>query len=223
LRALLVDRDEDTRRMYSEYLRRSTWRIDEAADGREALAMAVTAPPDVIVTETRLPGISGLDLCALLRRDDATQNVPIVIVTADAFTEDVERAEACGADAVLIKPCLPERLASELRRIVRASHKPRPRPAAVRDTAPPHVPSVERTPPGGRKAGFKRMFRARVLPPTLPSSLVCPACDCLLTFERSYVGGVRPEQPEQWDYFTCATGCGTFQYRVRTRTLRKIS
>ena len=56
--ALLVDRDVDTRKMYAEYLRLSVCDIDEADDGREALAMAIAHHPDVIITETRLPGIN---------------------------------------------------------------------------------------------------------------------------------------------------------------------
>src|SRR5581483_11966846 len=83
--ALLVDRDADTRRMYAEYLRLGHWTIAEASDGREALAKAIATSPDVIVTETRLPGINGYDLCALLRRDSVTRTIPIVVVTGDAF------------------------------------------------------------------------------------------------------------------------------------------
>ena len=53
-RALLVDRDPDTRRMYAEYLTYASWVIDEAGDGREALAKAITGLPDIIVTNTSL-------------------------------------------------------------------------------------------------------------------------------------------------------------------------
>jgi CheY-like chemotaxis protein len=100
--ALLVDRDSDTRKMYAEYLRLSSCVIEEAEDGREALAKAISHLPDVIITETRLPGISGFDLCTLLRQDEATCAIPIVVVTGDAFDTDVRRAQMAGADAVLI-------------------------------------------------------------------------------------------------------------------------
>ena len=66
--ALLVDGDADTRSMYAEYLRlSSTWLVEEATDGREALAKAIRQCPTVVVTETRLPGMSGFDLCQILR------------------------------------------------------------------------------------------------------------------------------------------------------------
>src|ERR1700737_4800962 len=108
--ALLVDRDPDTRKMYAEFLRLSACEVEEAEDGREALAKAIARHPDVVVTETRLPGINGFDLCQLLRRDPSTTRIPIVFVTGDAFEGDVRRAERAGADAVLTKPCLPEKL-----------------------------------------------------------------------------------------------------------------
>ena len=61
---LLVDRDADTRRMYAEFLILSSCSIEEAEDGREALAKAIARRPDIVVTETRLPGINGYDLTA---------------------------------------------------------------------------------------------------------------------------------------------------------------
>src|SRR3982751_2001755 len=120
--ALLVDGDADTRRMYAEYLRLSSaWVVEEAADGREALAKAITQCPAVVVTETRLPGMSGFDLCQLLRSDTLTAGISIVVVTGDALETDVRRARSSGADTVLVKPCLPERLYAEIQRVVEHS------------------------------------------------------------------------------------------------------
>ena len=83
--ALLVDKDQDTRHLYAEYLKLGNWRVDEAGDGREALAKAIALRPDVIVTERHLPGIDGVTLCDLLRRDLATSTIPIVFVTGDTI------------------------------------------------------------------------------------------------------------------------------------------
>jgi len=99
--ALLVDRDPDTRKMYAEYLRLWACDVDEAGDGREALAKAITRHPDVVVTETRLPGINGFDVCQLLRRDPSTTRIPIVFVTGDAFEADLRRAERSGYSGVV--------------------------------------------------------------------------------------------------------------------------
>src|SRR5437868_697828 len=119
--ALLVDPDADTRAMYAEFLCRSSYEIEETDDGREALAKAISHRPDVVITETRLAGMSGLELCRLLRSDVVTRDMPILFVTGDAFEEQVKVAERAGADAVLIKPCLPETLRHELERLLRSS------------------------------------------------------------------------------------------------------
>ena len=114
--ALIVDRDADTRRMYAEYLKFASWVGEEAADGRAALILALTRHHDVIVTANRLGFISGHDLCRMLKHDRATAATPIVFVTGEAFKSDVLRARQAGADVVLVKPCLPERLLLELNR-----------------------------------------------------------------------------------------------------------
>src|SRR5438477_9905666 len=81
---LIADPNEDTRTMYGTYLRTLSYEIDEADDGDEALGKSVAHRPSVIVTETRLPLVSGLELCRLLRQDALTCAIPIVVVTADA-------------------------------------------------------------------------------------------------------------------------------------------
>jgi two-component system cell cycle response regulator DivK len=114
--ALIVDRDADTRRMYAQYLEFASWVAEEAADSDAALTLAFTRHHDVIVTASRIGFISGHDLCRMLKHDPATSTTPIVFVTGDAFTSDVVRARHAGADLVLSKPCLPERLLLELNR-----------------------------------------------------------------------------------------------------------
>jgi CheY-like chemotaxis protein len=226
--ALIVDRDGDTRKMYAEYLALSKWLIEEAEDGREALAKAITRQPDVIVTETRLPGIDGFELCTLLRRDDATRTIPIVVVTGDAFESDVTRAQHAGADVVLVKPCLPETLLAEIHRVL---HEP----AALRDRARHTRVKVteqlarseallERSTEHYRRVMLSRAHQRRdtTEPPAAPPALVCPSCDVPLRYQRSHIGGVSERHSEQWDYYECSTACGTYQYRQRTRKLRKV-
>jgi CheY-like chemotaxis protein len=227
--ALLVDRDRDTRRMYAEYLRLAeACDIVEAEDGRDALAKALARHPDVIVTETRLPGINGFDLCALLRRDTATSGIPIIVVTGDAFAADVRRAERAGADTVLTKPCLPEQLATEIRRVLQFAIELRKRGREARQRGHDEIERSQEL-IDQSKAHVRRVMLSRVHqrhdttePPLHPPALLCPQCDRPLNYLRSHVGGVSARNPEQWDYFECLTGCGTFQFRERTRKLRKV-
>jgi CheY-like chemotaxis protein len=198
--ALVVDGDADTRRMYAEYLRLSSaWLVEEAADGREALAKAISQCPAVVVTETRLPGMSGFDLCQILRSDNLTARVSIIVVTGDALENDIRRARMSGADTVLVKPCLPERLHAEIERVVA-------RGTEIGDGRATTSVSTPGTDP--------RHFA--------PPAALCPVCDGPMRYLRSHVGGVGRRVREQWDYFECTSGCGMFQYRQRTRKLRKV-
>lgn len=227
-RALIVDHDPDTRRMYAEYLTRSAWVVEEAADGREALAKALTQHPDIIITETRLPGMSGFDLCSLLRTDAATSGTPIVFVTASGLEADVQMAQRVGADAILIKPCLPAILLDEIRHLLELSVSLRERSRVARNNMRDQMERSDRLIERSRDAPRRQMLRTAharhdtTSPPVQPPALVCPDCNKMLKYLRSHIGGVNARQPEQWDYFECGTGCGTFQFRERTRKLRKV-
>lgn len=226
--ALLVDRDEDTRRMYAEYLKLAAYDVEEAGDGREALAKALSRRYDVIVLETHLSGIDGYNLCDLLRHDAVTRTIPIVVVTADAYAADIERAHNVGADVVLVKPCLPETLLAELRQVLAHPEELQRRAAGLREPSGQQIAQAEKAPEWSRAAA-RRLALSRAhrrgdtsTPPASVPSLVCPECDKPLNYQRSHVGGVSERHPEQWDYFECPAACGVFQYRHRTRKLRKV-
>ncbi|MQA29985.1 MAG: response regulator [Luteitalea sp.] len=226
--ALIVDRDDDTRGMYAEFLRAAAWKVEQAADGREALAKAISLRPGIVITETRLPGINGFDLCGLLRQDTVTAGTPILVVTGDAYPADVERAHASGADAVLVKPCLPDRLAAEMCRVLSQSQEARQRAREAHETVTERLLHAEDA--LGRSRAITRKYNLKLThkrgdtttPPVTPLAFHCPACDSQLAYQRSHIGGVSVRHQEQWDYFACPAGCGTFQYRVRTRKLRKV-
>src|SRR6266550_5898081 len=152
--ALIVDRDADTRRLYAEYLRLAACVVEEAEDGREALAKAISHQPDVIITETRLPGMSGLELCDLLRSDASTRNIPIVIVTADAFHVPGEQMPA--ADAVLFKPCLPESVLAEIYRLLDRSIDLHDVTRVIHETMSKRLADVD-----GTDSGFRRTILSR--------------------------------------------------------------
>jgi hypothetical protein len=140
----------------------------------------------------------------------------------------VRRAHAAGADAVLVKPCLPETLFAEVLRLLDQSAELRERMRILRDNVSPQSGK------SGALVRSRMLPRRPILsrthnrldttePPSAPPVLVCPECDQPLRYHRSHVGGVNARHPEQWDYFDCSNGCGTFQYRQRTRRMRKVS
>lgn len=208
--ALLADRDPDARIVYGTYLRQFEYEVEEAEDGREALAKALALRPAVIVTETTLPGITGLELCRLLRYDPSTKATPIILVSGDGSAADVRVAEAAGADAVLIKPCPPEQLAEHIRRVLVRSSEMRTRGSSVRESVAPLEESdgsIGRA-PTARRAMLSHAYQRRdtTEPPLRPPALVCPVCDGQLLYVRSHLGGVNAHLSEQWDYFDCAHG-----------------
>jgi CheY-like chemotaxis protein len=115
---LIVDDDRDTREMYSESLRADGFELRTASNGKDAIRAARTFLPSVIVTDLRLDGrFDGVELTRQLRADQRTEEIRIIMLTGAVFGEERERAEASGIDAFVIKPCLPDTLASEIRRV----------------------------------------------------------------------------------------------------------
>jgi CheY-like chemotaxis protein len=223
--ALIVDPDADSRDVYGTILLPLAPAIEYAEDGREALAMAIGHPPRFVITETRLAFIDGCTLCSLLRADPLTADVPIVVLTSDANPDGIERARSSGADSVLIKPCKSEALFRALalgRDRSRSSEEHLQ--AAPRQTTSQRAMSDGTLEPSTRPSRFLTRAHQRFetsTPPIAPPPLRCPSCDRPLQHRRSYVGGVTAHLSEQWDYYTCHSACGTFQYRQRTRRLRR--
>jgi DNA-binding response OmpR family regulator len=227
--ALIVEPDNGIRSLYADHLRASGYEVEEADDGREGLVRAISRRPDIVVTETRLLGIDGCDLCALLRRDTATQDIVIIALVGDGSPEDRDRAADAGADAILMKPCLPDRLFAEMQRLLRSSAAPRHHATAGRQDW--HRTPAVASGPGDRQSLSGRMLRLSHAhgryqtadPPRRPPALLCPSCDAPLNYKNSHIGGVSARHSEQWDYYDCVNGCGSFQYRQRTRRLRAVA
>lgn len=109
IRVLLAEDDRELRLLLATALRRDGYEVLEAHDAKhllelmgEALVSGNGAPVDVVVSDIRMPGASGLDLLAGLRRDDWT--TPVVLITAFGDPETHAEAYRLGADAVLDKP-----------------------------------------------------------------------------------------------------------------------
>jgi two-component system phosphate regulon response regulator PhoB len=81
-----------------------------ATSGADALALAAEAQPDLILLDVNLPDLSGLEVCRRLRREPSFAGSRIVMLTAAAQREDVNRGLAAGADEYLTKPFSPVRL-----------------------------------------------------------------------------------------------------------------
>lgn len=115
---LLVEDNEDNRIVYRTMLEHSGFDVVEAGNGEDALEMAQSARPDIILMDISIPGIDGWTATERLRADPATREIPVIAVTAHALPEHRERAGTLGCEGFLTKPCSPRRLLEEVRRVL---------------------------------------------------------------------------------------------------------
>ena len=115
---LVVDDYQDAREMYAEYLQFSGFRVAEARNGNEAVAQAFSLRPDLILMDLSLPGMDGWTATRQLKSDARTSAIPVVALTGHALAGSSDGARQAGCDAFVTKPCLPDELVIELRRIL---------------------------------------------------------------------------------------------------------
>ena len=113
---LLVEDNEDNRIIYSTVLRHVGYDVVEAEDGVQAVALARSALPDLILMDISIPGMDGWEATRILRRDPATKAIPIIALTAHALPDDRERAAQMGFSSYLAKPVEPRTVLAEVRR-----------------------------------------------------------------------------------------------------------
>jgi hypothetical protein len=114
-RLVLLVEDDPVNREIALALLRSIWpAIGEACDGHEAVAAVEQRVYDLILMDVQMPGIDGLEATQCIRRMANGQQVPILALTADAFTEDRERCLEAGMNDFLTKPIDPEALYAAL-------------------------------------------------------------------------------------------------------------
>lgn len=115
---LVVDDFADNREMYAEFLSFSGFRVIEASNGREAVDQAIAKLPDVIVMDLSLPVMDGWEATRVLKGDARTGKIPVVALTGHALSSHSRGAQEAGCDAFLAKPCMPDQLVAELRRLL---------------------------------------------------------------------------------------------------------
>src|SRR3954467_7898666 len=115
---LLVDDYPDAREMYSEYLEFCGFDVVEAANGMEALQRAADEAPDIILMDLSLPVMDGWEATRRLKADERTAEIPVVALTGHALAGISEGAKQAGCDAFVTKPCLPEDLVKEIRKVL---------------------------------------------------------------------------------------------------------
>jgi DNA-binding response OmpR family regulator len=117
-RILVVDDEADVRELVVYRLRRSGYDVVEASHGEEALRLALAEAPDLVVADVMMPRVDGYELTRRLRADEATRNIPVILLTAKAQEADVSQGFNAGADDYLKKPFNPDELVARVRAVL---------------------------------------------------------------------------------------------------------
>jgi two-component system alkaline phosphatase synthesis response regulator PhoP len=118
---LVVEDEPDIRKLVQYNLAQERYKVLEAEDGEQALKLLQRAKPNLVILDLMLPGMSGLELCRLLRERPETAQLPILMLTAKAGEADKVVGLEMGADDYLAKPFSPREMVARVRAILRRS------------------------------------------------------------------------------------------------------
>ena len=117
---LLVD-DEPTNLQVLRSILQADYRLLYARDGAKALELAAAELPELVLLDVMMPGMSGHEVCATLKAPGATTaHIPVVALTAHDGSGELQRATTAGCDWFVPKPCPPDALITEVRRVLAA-------------------------------------------------------------------------------------------------------
>jgi two-component system alkaline phosphatase synthesis response regulator PhoP len=118
-RILVAEDDPKQAELVRRYAVAEGHDVAVVGDGRAAVDAVRRAPPDLLVLDVMMPGMDGLDVCRILRADEATESVPILMLTARASEDDLLHGLDLGADDYLTKPYSPRELMARVRSLLR--------------------------------------------------------------------------------------------------------
>jgi len=118
---LIADDDPDIRDLVAFKLEQANFEVIPVSDGESALAVAREQHPPIAVLDVAMPGMSGLDVCRLLRADPSTKDIMIILLTARVQEHDVEGGFSAGADDYVTKPFSPRELVSRVEALLTRS------------------------------------------------------------------------------------------------------
>lgn len=114
-RILVVEDQEDNRRIIRDLLASAGYDMIEALDGEAGVRLAETERPDLILMDVQLPGLDGHEATRRIKANPELRAIPIIVVTSYALSGDDAKAMAAGCDAYVAKPFSPRQLLSKIR------------------------------------------------------------------------------------------------------------
>lgn len=121
-RVLIADDNIPNCELLDAYLANEGYEIEMAHDGQAALDCVAAEQPDLILLDIMMPKMSGYEVCQRLKEDQATCDIPIIMVTALNEMGDIEKAVNAGADDFLTKPVNQLELRTRVRSLLRVRH-----------------------------------------------------------------------------------------------------
>lgn len=115
---LLVEDQLELRQMYAQQLELGGFEVIEAENGADAVTHTAVHIPDVVLMDLSLPVLDGWEATRRLKADARTAHIPIVALTAHDGSGELERATNAGCDWFVPKPCPPDALITEIRRVL---------------------------------------------------------------------------------------------------------
>lgn len=115
---LLVEDQSELRRLYAQELVLSGFDVIEAENGADAISRTAAAAPDVVLMDLSLPVVDGWEATRRLKTDHRTAHIPVVALTAHDGSGELQRATRAGCDWFVPKPCPPDALIAEVRRVL---------------------------------------------------------------------------------------------------------
>ena len=128
---LVVDDERNILELISYHLTKEGYSVTEMLEGDTVPQKAKALMPDLVVLDLMLPGIDGLEVCRLLKKDPQTQYIPVIILTAKGDEADIVSGLEVGADDYVTKPFSPKVLVARVRAVLRRKQKDK-----IDDTTP---------------------------------------------------------------------------------------
>ncbi len=114
-RILVVEDQEDNRKIVRDLVTASGYELVEATTGEEGLELAESERPDLILMDIQLPGLDGYEVTRRIKANPGLRHIPIIVVTSYALSGDDKKAFAAGCDGYVTKPFSPRLLLAKIR------------------------------------------------------------------------------------------------------------
>lgn len=121
---LIAEDERDIRELVAFTLKFAGHEVVQAANGEEAYQLAQKELPDLVLSDVRMPKMTGYEACKMIKSNPATQHIPVIFLSAKGQEAEVQSGIAAGADEYLLKPFAPDQLTRKVAEIL-ARYKPR--------------------------------------------------------------------------------------------------